>query len=106
MTETETTDMEMDPTDLSHWQNVVELVQMALWEIWMAEESMLQEVVMIPKWVGDYHSIGLVEVVWKVVMEIINRRFTTSIAFHHVLHVFWRVVAQVPPPSRPNYSRS
>ena len=41
---------------------------------------------LIPKGRGDYHGIGLVEVVWKVVVVIINCRFITSITFHDVLH--------------------
>ena len=36
-------------------------------------------VVLIPKWKKDYRSIGLVEVMWKVVAAILNRRFTASI---------------------------
>ena len=33
-------------------------------------------------------GIGLVEVMWKVVAVIFNRRFTSSITFHDVLHGF------------------
>ena len=47
----------------------------------LAEEAMLQEVVLIPKEKGYYCSIGLVEVVWKVFMAILNRRLTASIAY-------------------------
>ena len=54
----------------------------------MAEESMFQAVVLIPKWVGDYHRIGLVEVMWKVMMVILNHFFTTSISLHRILHGF------------------
>ena len=32
---------------------------------------------------------GLVEVMWKVVAAILNRRFTASIAYHDFLHWFW-----------------
>ena len=44
--------------------------------------------VLIPKEKGDYRGIGLVEVMWKVVAVILNRRFTSSITFHDVLHGF------------------
>ena len=37
----------------------------------------------------DYHGIGLVEVMWKVAAEILNRRLTASITFHDFLHGFW-----------------
>ena len=45
----------------------------------MAEESTWQAVVLIPKGEKDYQGIGLVEVMWKVVAVILNRRFTSSI---------------------------
>ena len=34
----------------------------------------------------DYWDIGLVEVMWKVVAAILNRRLTASITFHDFLH--------------------
>ena len=43
-------------------------------------------VVLIPKGKGDYRGIGLVEVMWKAVAVILNRRITSSITFHDVLH--------------------
>ena len=52
------------------------------------EDSTWQTVVLIPKGKGDYRGIGLVEVMWKVVAVILNRRFTSSITFHDVLHGF------------------
>ena len=45
-------------------------------------------VVPIPKVVGDYCGIGLVEVVWKVVMVILNCHFKSFIDFHNILHSF------------------
>ena len=44
---------------------------------------------LIPKGGGCYRGIGLVDVVWKVVKVILNRRFTASTALHDVLHGFW-----------------
>ena len=41
-----------------------------------------------PEGKGDYRGIGLVEVMWKVVAVILNRRLTSSITFHDVLHGF------------------
>ena len=49
------------------------------------EEATWKAVVMIPKGEGDYRGICLVEVVWKVVTVILNRRFTSYIASHNVL---------------------
>ena len=54
----------------------------------MTEEATWQAVVLIPKGRMEYHSIGLVKVVWKVVVVIINRRLTASITYHDFLHVF------------------
>ena len=67
---------------------MVDLVQTAFREGDLAEESTWQAVVLIPKGKGDYQGIGLVEVMWKVVAVILNRRFTSSITFHYVLHGF------------------
>ena len=68
---------------------MVELVQTAFWDRDLAEEDTWKAVVLIPKGKGDYRGIGLVEVMWKVVAVILNRRFTSSINFHDVLHGFW-----------------
>ena len=55
----------------------------------MAEEATWQTVVIIPKGKKEYRGIGLVEVTWKVVAEILHRRFTTAITYHDALHGFW-----------------
>ena len=44
--------------------------------------------VLIPKVKKGYWGIGLVEVMWKVVAEILNLRLTVSIIFHNFLHGF------------------
>ena len=75
------------PTE-PHWENLVELIQTAFWEGELAEEAMWQAVVLIPKGKQDYWGIGLVEVMWKVVAAILNRRPTTSITYHDFLHGF------------------
>ena len=43
----------------------------------------------LPKGKGYYRGIGLVEVMWKVVAEILPRRLTTAITYHDALHGFW-----------------
>ena len=52
------------------------------------EEATWQAVVLITKGKKDYRGIGLVEVMWKVVAVILNRRFTASITYHDFLHGF------------------
>ena len=49
---------------------------------------MWQAVVLIPKGKGGYCGIGLVEVVCKVLAEILNLRLAASIAYHDFLHGF------------------
>ena len=68
---------------------MVDLVQAAFGEGWLAEEATWKAALLIPKGGGDYRNIIPVEVVWKVVNVILNLRFKTSTTFHHVLHCFW-----------------
>ena len=44
--------------------------------------------VLIPKEKNYYRGIGFVEVMWKVVVEILNTWLTASITFHDFLHGF------------------
>ena len=52
----------------------------------LAEEAMWQAVVLKIKGKRDYCGIELVELVWKVVAEIINCWLTASINYHEFLH--------------------
>ena len=65
---------------------VMDMLQTELWDGVLAGEATWQAVVLIPKVVGDYRIIGLVEMVWKVVVVILNCRFTASITYHDSLH--------------------
>ena len=65
------------------------LVREAFGEELLAEESAWQTVVLTHKGKGDYRGIELVEVTWKLVAEILNRRLTASITYHKFLHGFW-----------------
>ena len=71
------------------WEMVVELIRMAYQEEELVEEAAWKTVVPIPKGGGDYRGIGLVEVIWKAVAVIINRRFTAFITYHDYLYGFW-----------------
>ena len=61
---------------------------MAFREGELAEEATWQAVVLIPKGEKYYRGIGLVEVMWKVVAEILNLWLTASINYHDFLHGF------------------
>ena len=67
---------------------MLEIVQTAFVEGQLAEEATWHAVVLIPKEKKDYHGIGLMEVMWKVVAAILNLRITASITFYDFLHVF------------------
>ena len=73
---------------MENWEVVVDLIHIAFQEGMLAEDSMWQAVVLITKGEKDYRGIGLVEVMWKVVAGILNRRLTASISFHNFLHCF------------------
>ena len=66
----------------------MDLVQTAFRDGDLAEEATWQAIFLIPKVNKDYRGINLVEVMWKVVAAIINRRFTASITYHDFLHGF------------------
>ena len=50
------------------------------------KEETCQALVLITKGVRDYYGIGLVEVVLKVVMDILNFRFIDPTTFYDTLH--------------------
>ena len=66
----------------------MELVQKAFREGRLADEATWKAVVLITKGKKDYHGIGLVEVMWKVVAENLNCQLTAFITFHDFLHGF------------------
>ena len=43
-------------------------------------------VILLFKGNGKFRGIGLVEFLWKTVLDIINRRIGTVVCFHNVLH--------------------
>ena len=73
---------------VSHWENLVELIQTEFREGELAEEAMWQAVVIIPKGIQEYRGIGLVGVMWKVVAAILHCRLAASITYHDFLHGF------------------
>ena len=75
-------------TEADNWIMVVDLFQLTFQEEKLVEEATCQAVVLIPKGKTDYRVIGLVEVMWKVVAAILNRRLAASITFHDFLHSF------------------
>ena len=57
-------------------------------DIWLhlLEEFTWHTVILIPKGKLDFHGIGLVEVLWNIVLGILNNHPTVAIHFHDTLH--------------------
>ena len=64
------------------------LVRAALGEGRLTKEAKWQVLVPVPKGRGNYRGIVLVEVVWKVVVDILYRRLTASITYKNFLYGF------------------
>ena len=74
--------------ELANWEKVVALEREDFGEGRLVEEAMCQAVVLIPKEKRDCCGIGLAEVVWKVVVMILNSRLTASITYHNLIYGF------------------
>ena len=68
---------------------VVAILQVAFQYGTLAEEFTCQIVILIPKCKGDFLGIGLIEVLWKSIASLLNRRLMAAIPFHDMLHRFW-----------------
>ena len=66
----------------------MELLQTAFRDGVLTNEANWQVVGLIPKGGWYYRSVGIVEVVWKAVVVILNCFFTASITYHYFLHGF------------------
>ena len=76
---------EEDP-DTTNWHKVVTIVQSEFRYGTLTDEITCRIVLLIPNGdSGDLRWIVLVEVLWKTVTGILNRRFTAVITFHDVL---------------------
>ena len=80
---------EKDPYS-TQWLKVVSILQEEFRGGKLANDSTWQIVVLIPKgYSRDFCGVGLIEVLWKAVTGLLNRRFTLAIQFHDVLYGFW-----------------
>ena len=77
-----------DSPDSTNWMKVVVIVQAAFQDGIMNGECTWQTVILIPKRKGDFRGIGLVKVLWKAIVSLLNLRLTSAIYFHDTLHGF------------------
>ena len=74
--------------DTRAWDTLVDLVQHIFREGDLPTEMPWSAMVLLPKGGGDYHGIGLLEIIWKLVTTIIDRRVKEVVPFHDALHGF------------------
>ena len=73
----------------ANWDRVVDIIQTYFWYGRLLTECMWQMVVLIPKGNGGFRGNGILEVLWKALLRVINRRIRAAVKFHGVLHGFW-----------------
>jgi len=74
--------------DPSRWEVLVELVQECYRTGTIAEEMTWSSMVLLPKGGGDFRGIGLLDIIWKLMESILNRRIASQVEFHDTLHGF------------------
>jgi hypothetical protein len=80
-----------DPEKVKAWDKVQELVELCFTGAPLPRTFGIGILVLIPKGVPDqYRGIALLEVVYKLVSSIINKRLADKIKFHRAIHGFCR----------------
>ena len=74
--------------EVENWNNLVERVR-HIWETGELPTALPWSVlVLIPKGGGDFRGIGLLEIVWKLMSKIIDRRIKHTVHWNDSLHGF------------------
>ena len=79
--------LEGEDAEPEAWQSVVKLVQTAFETGELPTELFWSTVVLLPKGGGDFRGIGLIEVIWKLIATIIDKRLKKA-EHHDALHGF------------------
>ena len=69
-------------------EKFVKLIQAVFQKVHLVEDCTWQTVFPIPNGDKEFCGIGMVEVLWKTVTGILNRRLTVEIQFQDTLHGF------------------
>ena len=69
-----------------NWSRIVNLIQTCFWDRNIPTQLLWSTVVLLPKGNGDYRGIGLLEMNWKVIEFINNRRMASKVNFRDALH--------------------
>jgi hypothetical protein len=77
------------PIFVKEWEKVLKLVKMAFTGVDIPSSFCNGILVLIPKTVpGEYRGIALLEVIYKLISSIINRRLVSGIQWHDAIHGF------------------
>ena len=78
-----------NPRFIKEWENVLKIVEMAFTGEDIPSSFCNGILVLIPKNVpGEYRGIALLEVIYKLISSIINRRLVSGIQWHDAIHGF------------------
>ena len=67
----------------------MELIQTSFPEVWLPVECAWNIGVLLPKGDREFRIIGLVKIIWKTVLGIVNHWIGAAVRFHDILHGFW-----------------
>ena len=74
--------------DATNWLKAVAIVQAAFQDGTLAKECTCKIVILITKRKGYLRGIGIVKVLWKATVRLLNRCLMAAISFHDTLHMF------------------
>ena len=74
--------------DTDNLDRVVDILQTKFREVRLPEECTCNTVVITTKVNGEFRGIGLVEVLWKSLLRVVNWQIGAEVKFHYMIHIF------------------